>query len=281
MDSHSSAIRPAVNAGRFYPADPAILRQTIAALLSRVPVCAAPPALPFGLIVPHAGYPYSGQTAAAGYVLLKNQPIRRVILIGASHYSRLSAPAVYEGTALATPLGEVAIDRHFVEQLADGLPLARISVATERQEHSLEVQLPFLQCVLEDFQVVPLLLHHHRHAQLKQLAEALSSLIQHEATSSTILIASSDLYHGYDEQEANRQDAHLENLLLQGNALGLLTEAQAGRCMACGISAIAAVLETASILGCNSIRVLARTNSSEVSHASGGYVVGYMAAMIS
>ncbi|HET7776890.1 MAG TPA: AmmeMemoRadiSam system protein B, partial [Azospira sp.] len=148
--------RPPAVAGLFYPADPAELARSIRAYLAAV----VPPG-PLGpikaLIVPHAGYIYSAPIAAAAYRALADQAqsIRRVILLGPTHRVAVRGVAVPSVPAFTTPLGPVAVDDGARQAIAD-LPQVVINDAPHAQEHALEVQLPFLQTVLDDFQCLPL-----------------------------------------------------------------------------------------------------------------------------
>ena len=151
--------RPAV-AGSFYPASRQVLADDIEALLD-----AAPPATgqdieqvpPKAMVVPHAGYIYSGQTAAMAYARLAavRQTIKRVVLLGPVHRVPVRGLALPGVDAFVTPLGEIELDQAAIALLA-GMKQVVVSPAVHAQEHSLEVQLPFLQSVLEDFKLVPL-----------------------------------------------------------------------------------------------------------------------------
>lgn len=159
-----SSIRPAAVAGLFYPADPVQLATDVRRLLSRVATPASPMP-PKALIVPHAGYSYSGEVAAQAYARL--QPlagrIRRVVLLGPVHRVPVRGLALPASSAFATPLGTVPLDSAAIASLA-GLPQVCVSAAAHAQEHSLEVHLPFLQAVLGDFQLVPLAVRRPRPA---------------------------------------------------------------------------------------------------------------------
>ena len=152
------AVRPPAVAGSFYPAEPAALQAAVARHLSQARDGAAdagaPPKI---LVVPHAGYVYSGATAARGYALLAPVAarIRRVVLLGPVHRVPVRGLALPGATSFATPLGEVPIDADAVAALA-ALPQVVTSPAAHAQEHALEVQLPFLQAVLDDFTLLPL-----------------------------------------------------------------------------------------------------------------------------
>ena len=192
---------PAV-AGSFYPADPRELERLVRELLDEAAARSTPGApAAKALIVPHAGYVYSGPIAASAYVglLPLRDQIRRVVLLGPSHRVALSGLATSSADAFATPLGNVRIDRDAVA-LAESLPqVARLDAAHAR-EHSLEVQLPFLQCILSDFQLVPFAVGDASAEEVHAVIELLWSGPE------TFVIVSSDLSHYYDYASAQRLD---------------------------------------------------------------------------
>ena len=149
-------IRPAAVAGMFYPDNPIVLKQTLVGLLANAKVVELSRS-PKALIVPHAGYIYSGAVAASAYARLGELRgrIRRVVLLGPTHRVYVRGLALPEADRFATPLGEVQLDREGM-QLLSALPQVSQSAAAHQMEHSLEVQLPFLQQVLGDFQLLPL-----------------------------------------------------------------------------------------------------------------------------
>lgn len=221
MHSQSSHLRPPAVAGLFYPADAALLARSVSELLAAVAPVADRP-LPKAIIVPHAGYSYSGPTAAQVYARL--QPlrgrIRRVVLLGPTHRVAVQGLAVPAATVFATPLGAVAVDARSVAALR-ALPQVVTSDEVHRLEHSLEVQLPFLQAVLGDFTLVPLAVGE---ASPEEVAQVLRQVW---GGPETLIVVSSDLshYHPYAEARALDQataDAilHLRNDLDHGQACG-------------------------------------------------------------
>lgn len=188
--------RPPAVAGLFYPASAAALTATVRELLAQAPASPTLPSPPKALIVPHAGYIYSGPIAASAYALLQplRDVIRRVVLLGPAHRVAVHGLALPEASAFATPLGQIALDTAAVQLLHD-LPQVRRNAATHAQEHSLEVQLPFLQLLLSDFKLVPLVVGD---ASSREVAEVLERLW---GGPETLIVISSDLshYHGYDE----------------------------------------------------------------------------------
>src|SRR5690349_14443287 len=153
----SATTRPPAVAGTFYPADPVRLRAEFQDLLAEAP---SPPAIrPKALIVPHAGYAYSGPVAAAGFAALSGVTggIRRAVVIGPAHYVPISGIGAPTVAAFATPLGDLPLDRDALASLAD-LPFVGPTDAPHAPEHALEVELPFLQACLGELAIVPLVI---------------------------------------------------------------------------------------------------------------------------
>ncbi len=213
----STTRRPAV-AGSFYPGEPEELMAAVDTLLADAERAGggAQPA-PKALIVPHAGYIYSGAVAARAYRLLRPLAgrLERVVLIGPAHRAWLTGIAAPEAAGFATPLGTLLVDQEAVAAIAD-LPYVQVSDAVHAEEHSLEVQLPFLQRVLGLVHIVPLLVGD---ATPREVVSVLDRLWD---GAGTVILVSSDLshYHGYDA--ARRFDAMTATCIetLQGDGLG-------------------------------------------------------------
>lgn len=203
--------RPAV-AGTFYPAEAAVLADLVATLLSdaraRAPV--DPPGVPpEALIVPHAGYVYSGPTAALGYAQLDrlHAPVRRVVLLGPVHRVPVRGLALPGARAFATPLGEVAVDPASAETVSR-LPQVVASPAAHALEHSIEVQLPLLQVALGEFSLLPLAVGDATPAQVAQVLDAVWGGPE------TLVVISSDLSHYHPDRQAREIDAETVRRIL-------------------------------------------------------------------
>lgn len=194
-----TARTPAV-AGMFYPADARELRARVRALLAAAEPAAGP--APKAVIAPHAGYIYSGPVAASIYARLipARGRIRRVVLLGPAHRVAFDGLALSSATAFATPLGEIPLDTAATAQLFT-LPQIRILDEAHRAEHSLEVQLPFLQEVLGDFTLIPLVVGDAAPEEVSEVIEALWG------GDETLIVISSDLSHYHDYATARRLDA--------------------------------------------------------------------------
>jgi MEMO1 family protein len=193
-------VRPPAVAGMFYPDDAGDLRRALQDCFEQAH--AQPTGLrPKALVVPHAGYIYSGPVAASAYRLL--EPLRllihRVVLLGPVHHVWVRGLALPGATAFDTPLGRVPLDRQAIEAISD-LPQVEISPAAHAREHSLEVHLPFLQAVLADFALVPLAVGG---ASPEEVAEVLDRLWDGDET---LIVVSSDLSHFLPYPEAMRVD---------------------------------------------------------------------------
>lgn len=192
--------RPAAVAGMFYPAEAATLERTVSELLAAAPVNDAAAK---ALIAPHAGYQYSGITAAHAYRLLdgRQEQIRRVVLLGPAHRVYLQGMAVPSVDAFRTPLGNVPIDSEGVEKVLD-LPRTQISDEAHAAEHSLEVHLPFLQTVLDDFRLVPIVVGVCPPQDVATVLEALWG------GDETLIVISSDLSHFHEYADASELDGN-------------------------------------------------------------------------
>jgi AmmeMemoRadiSam system protein B len=215
--------KPAV-AGRFYPGGKAKLMEAVQGYLVAAKVGPVPGPPPTALIVTHAGYVYSGGVAAAAYACLSGlrDIIKRVILIGPAHYVPLRGLAASRARAFATPLGDVQLDGVAIEGLSNLRQLSLRDDAHE-PEHSLEVQLPFLQTVLRDFAIVPLVVGDASYDEVREVLDQLWG------GSETLIVISSDLSHYYPYDQARRLDAETAAAIVALDADGIAEEQACGR----------------------------------------------------
>lgn len=226
--------RPPAVAGTFYPAEPGPLSAEIRNYLAEAGVTHAENRLPKALIVPHAGYVYSGRVAASGYAHLQphRSRIRRVVLLGPAHRVAVTGLAAPSVDAFRTPLGPVVLDRQSLQSLLD-LPFVAVDDDAHAREHSLEVQLPFLQTVLDAFVLIPLVVGDATPAQVHQVLERLWGGPE------TVIIVSSDLTHFHDHATATRRDRQTADAIERLAGSAILREDACGRCPIQGLLASA------------------------------------------
>lgn len=280
MVTRAKSVRPSAIAGSWYPGARPALTRTVADYIRRV----GQPVLQgelLGLISPHAGYVYSGQTAAHAYHQLRPGQFGTVVLIGPSHRAWLRDYAVNAEDAFETPLGQVFLDQDLIEELSARLPLQRLR---GDQEHSLEIQLPFLQHQLGEFTLVPILMSTPEREGALRLAGVLADLIQSRADSANriLLVASSDMHHIEDYDQVVRRDRRVVDALATYDLETLAALFDDPQCSVCGRLPILVVLHASRELGANSVEILHHTNSGEVTgrRVPGQYTVGYLAAAV-
>jgi AmmeMemoRadiSam system protein B/AmmeMemoRadiSam system protein A len=268
-------VRKPVVAGSFYPANSSNLSSTIEQYLSNADVETEREI--FGIISPHAGYIYSGQTAAFAYGALQNKKKNLVILLGPSHRYYVKGFSIYEKGKWETPLGAVKIDEGFASKLKSHSKLIVNEPAAHSQEHSLEVQIPFLQTVLEDFKIVPIVFNTNQPSLLRLLGEALSEELGNRKD--WVIVASTDLYHGYNYSNAKEVTDRVNKYISNFDFEGLLEYdremRESGVCAACGCSGIAILLQVMKNLNFSKVELLNRITSGDVTGDKSGYVVGY------
>lgn len=224
--------QPAV-AGMFYPSQAAVLQQDIEDYLAAA-TTPAQPHQPKAIIVPHAGYIYSGPVAASAYSLLRPHAdkIRKVVLIGPSHRVPLLGLATSSADAFHTPLGDIPLDRTSIDQL-EQLPQVKRLDQAHQMEHSLEVHLPFLQTVLHAFELIPLVAGE---ASSDEVAEVLDAVWGGDET---LIVISSDLSHYYDYATARRMDQHTSQAIEQLKPEDIANEHACGRIPVRGLLRVA------------------------------------------
>jgi MEMO1 family protein len=259
-NSSNPSVRPPAVAGFFYPGDRAELSDVVSELVAGASVNNLP-RTPKAYIVPHAGYVYSGSTAAVAYAMAAGQrtSVRRVILIGPSHRVYLEGAAVPNVQAFATPLGEIPIDKELKSSVLD-VPGVIESDHPHRLEHSLEVQLPFLQLTLGDFTLVPIVVGNASAQQVGAMLDAVWG------DTDTLVLASSDLSHYHPYRAAQSIDAQTSSAILNRQA-NLSGE------QACGAVAINGLLHCARERDLQ-VTELARCNSGDTA-GDKDRVVGY------
>jgi hypothetical protein len=269
-----SAIREPSVSGSFYPNNVDALRADIEGYLGNVPAGDLTGDIR-GLVAPHAGYMYSGQTAAYGYKALSGRRYDTVIILAPSHQAFFVGAAVQESGGYRTPFGVVEIDEALARELVRSADIVHADPKMHRREHAIEVQIPFLQCVLTDFRIVPLVMGS---AQDPQGSLELGALIYDAIKNkegSCLILGSTDLSHYYPYGFAVEMDRAAVELLEKFDLEGMSRELVRGKYEACGAGAILATMCVCEKLGATKSKVLHYTNSGEVT-GDRNAVVGYV-----
>lgn len=266
-------LRRAAVAGSWYPGTPRALEQALDACLAEVaPHSLSGPLL--GLVAPHAGLIYSGVVAAHAYALLKGQRDRTVILAGPSHRLAFEGVAVFAEGEFETPLGRIPVDGAAARALLSE-PLVVDWPAPHVGEHSLEMQLPFLQRLVPGLRIVPCLLGSQSRDESLALGRVLARAAREHGA---LLVASSDLSHYHPAPAARRLDTKVVSLVERLDGDGLMDQLEAFHGHACGGGAIVAVMSACCALGATRATVLRYADSGDAGEHDKSRVVGYLAA---
>ncbi len=269
-----SKVRTPAVAGYFYPSDPSKLKNEIEYLLSSAEKKEVPGRL-YGIVSPHAGYTYSGKTAAFGFKLLDRKSVKTVIIISPSHREYFPGISIYEGDAYRTPLGIVPVNKKAADTLALNAKTIFKGQEGHRDEHAIEVQIPFLQMVLDDFEIVPVVMGDQGKIYIDELTERLKTVFD----GNTLILSSSDLSHYYPGDIADEMDAIVERDIKLFNYEELFENFEHRRCEACGAGTIIAMMKSADQLKYNKSIILHRSNSGDTT-GNKNEVVGYLSAAI-
>jgi MEMO1 family protein len=281
--STPAAVRPPAFAGTWYPGDPEALRSTVDALLGDVESIDG---APVALIVPHAGYAYSGAVAAAGFAQLRNGEYDTAVIIAADHQEPISDPiAVWPDGSFETPIGRVPVDSSLAQALIAADPRIKADRAAHRGEHPIEIELPFLQEVCPHCSIVPILIGRDDDETVRVLADALKQVLPGRKA---VVIASSDLSHYPTYADAVAVDGSTLSAIETGDPQ--LVRAAIDKSMsthnsqlatcACGEAAILVAMEVARGMGADTTTILRYANSGDAPQADRNQVVGYGAVML-
>jgi AmmeMemoRadiSam system protein B len=266
---------PAVS-GMFYPDNPTKLRKDISTYLRDAVVYDLEEDV-VGMISPHAGYMYSGKVAAYGFKMIAKKHYDTVILVGPSHKVYFEGVALWDRGSFETPLGRIDIDEDIVQEIMNIDGIIKPNIDTHRGEHSLEVQLPFLQSVLEGFKIIPLIMGIQTSSACKKLVESMSQVLQ-ASKKKFLIVGSTDLSHYYPYAEAKKLDDIIVRHLDTFNIPGMIEDIETGKTEACGAGPIIATMMLSEKLGADHSKVLKYANSGDVSGDKSG-VVGYVSAV--
>ncbi|MBN1312457.1 MAG: AmmeMemoRadiSam system protein B [Anaerolineae bacterium] len=268
-------VRPSPIAGQWYPGNARDLAATIDKFLAEAPETSIPGEI-IGLVAPHAGYVYSGRIAAHAFRLVKGMAFERVVVISPMHQLSYAPILTTAHQHYWTPLGTIQVDHDLLTALNKNI---RVTPLHQDAEHSLEIELPFLQRVLEGpFLLVPLMLREQSYEGIVKLGELLAESIR-QSGSKTLLVASSDLSHHYPLLKAKELDQTMLNTIEAFDPQDVIDVEEQGRAFACGRAAIATVLITARALGANGVKVVGYGTSADAT-GDRSSVVGYGAAAI-
>ncbi len=274
-----SELRPSPIAGTWYPGDPQRLASQVDAYLNEARL----PKLDgevIAVIAPHAGYIYSGPTAGYAFASVLGKAFSRVVLISPLHGYH---PAPFITTAhhgYQTPLGPVWVDFEALSVLdeeLDACGLPGLDPVTHDKEHSLEIELPFLQRALPgEFRLMPIMVRSHDPAQLYNLGQALAKTLSRYPA---LLVASTDLSHFFPLEVANQLDEHMLQQMVELSPQKVLLAEETGTGFACGAGGVAAVLWAAQAMGANGAKILHHSTSADQTGDESS-VVGYGATVI-
>jgi MEMO1 family protein len=271
--SDKNIVRLPAVAGMFYDESLALLKKNVVGFLERAKIPKLKGTVR-ALVSPHAGYVYSGFTAAHAYKLIAGNKYDCVIVVGPSHREYFDGISIYQGDAYETPLGTIPIHKEIMAELLNEKKAIVASKAGHGAEHSIEVQLPFLQSVLGDFSFVPMVMGDQRSQLCSDLAEALARVVKDR---NILLVASSDLSHFHPYNEAVKLDNCVIQELKEFNSKKFITDLGKNKFEACGGGPIAAVMEAAKKLGAKKAEILHYCNSGDITGDKSS-VVGYLAA---
>jgi hypothetical protein len=272
-------LRPSPIAGTWYEGDPETLKRNVDAYLDNAEL----PELPgdvIAVIAPHAGHRYSGAIAGYAFAALRNRAPDLVAVISPMHQPYSQALITSSHDAYATPLGTIPIDKSVVAELDKALQAdlgIGLSAVPRDPEHSLEIELPFLQRALaSDFKLLPVMVRAQEPRISEGLGKALANVLRDR---NYALVASTDLSHFYDQETANQLDNEMLRQIEAFSPEGVFEAERTGKGYACGHAAVAAVLWASRELGADTVKLLNYATSGDVTGDYSG-VVGYGAAAV-
>lgn len=272
---HSETRAPAVS-GMFYPDSPSSLKGMIDEFLAKAEKRHID-GKPVALIVPHAGYVYSGQIAASAYKQIEGMHFDTVVLLGVSHGVAIKGASVYRSGGYETPLGIAEIDSELAEELISQDKIFTSQPRAHAVEHSLEVQVPFLQHILSGVKIVPILMGRWSEATCSAVSAALAKVINGR---NILLVASTDMSHYHPYDTARSMDGITISSIQNMDVAQLMADLSSRKCELCGSAPVITTLMTSQKLGADEIEILQYANSGDVTGDKSSEVVGYFAAAI-
>jgi AmmeMemoRadiSam system protein B len=278
MDRKYLVRKPSV-AGTFYPGEKTELKNIVLGMLAYASSEQLDGRI-IGLIAPHAGYIYSGQIAARAYKQIQSKKFDNVIVIAPSHFEYFDGCSIYFGD-YQTPLGIVSTNIEIADSIVSRSPAVVNSSRGHAQEHSLEVQIPFLQACLPDFKLIPVLMGNQDYLTAKELSDAVYRVLSDRGfeNQTTLIVGSSDLSHYYPARIAKEMDDKVINDIEAFDERGLYEGVQSRICEACGYGAMISTMLIAKALGASISKVLSYGTSGEITQDYNS-VVGYLSAIL-
>ncbi len=270
--------RPSPIAGSWYSADPKKLKASVEGYLAKAR-CPELKGEVVGLVSPHAGHIYSGATAGHAFRAVQGKRYEVVAVISPMHQFHFAPILTTAHCAYATPLGDVAVDSEALAAFEQQLAVVSLEITPVAfdKEHSLEIELPFLQCALQgDFKLLPVMLRSQDATTAEKVGRALAAALKGR---DNLLVASTDLSHFFRQDEAERLDAEMLKQIESFSPTGVLRAEETGSGYACGAAAVAAVLWAAKELGGRTVKVVHHSTSADQTGDTSS-VVGYGAAVI-
>jgi AmmeMemoRadiSam system protein B len=267
-------VRSPVLAGTWYPGHPEVLRQAITHYLAKANPSGAEGKV-VSIIAPHAGYVYSGQVAAYSYKLLQTASPKIVFIIGPSHRVGFRGVSVSRYSGYKTPLGVAPVDQDVAKKLFSVNPQIRWVSQADDQEHSLEIQIPFLQTVLKNFRIVPVIMGDQDLETCALLAKNLVQVMPNREEA--VILASTDLSHFHTDPQARALDEDFIKQVREFSPEALAKAVSSGSCEACGAGPTVTAMLAARELGASRSVILQYANSGDVT-GDRRQVVGYLSA---
>ncbi|MEA3560326.1 MAG: AmmeMemoRadiSam system protein B [Candidatus Omnitrophota bacterium] len=265
-------IRHPVVSGIFYPSDARRLRLMIKNFLKAAGTVELEGEL-IALLVPHAGYKYSGSIAAWGYKLLEKNNFETIVILGPSHHLAHQGASIYNIGDYRTPLGIAKVNKKLCNEIIAEDEQISYYGPLHQREHSIEVEIPFLQVILQDFSLIPIVIGNRDIVTCKKLADALTRALK---TKKVLFIASSDMSHYYEYAIANFIDEKTLRTIEKFSPSELMDKLNNGNVQLCGGSAVVTVMMAAKKFGADKVKVLKYANSGDTSGEKNS-VVGYTA----
>jgi hypothetical protein len=260
-------------AGSFYPDTPDALRKVVADLIVQGKV--SPSHKPVkAIIAPHAGYQYSGAVAGTAYRYIQHHSVQTVVIHAPSHKSSFNGISVWSRGLFKTPLGPVSVNRELAMQLVDAGALCIEKPALFNEEHSLEVQLPFIQCLYPSAEIIPVLFGQPDYSTLEKFAQQLHHLVSHRPD--ILVVVSSDLSHYHDAISCEKKDNNALKTLCNLDARIFWDAAHSKHLELCGYFPLTSFLLWAELAGLKDLSVLDQTHSGKIT-GDNRRVVGYAA----